>query len=112
MRQTEPDRTSVWSQDRSLQFAPDISAATLPIAIRRREMTAGCGIEHQHRALEPAVTIFAPILCGDISQTEVDERRFAPVMQAAMRVDVLHVVGREISLRETATGVVGHRRHG
>jgi hypothetical protein len=34
------------------------------------------------------------------------------VMQAAMRVDVLNVVGREVPLGETATGVVGHRRHG
>jgi hypothetical protein len=75
-------------------------------------MTAGCGIEHQHCALEPAVTIFTPILRGNITQTEVDKRRFASVMQATMRVDVLHVVGREIPLRETATGVVGHRCHG
>jgi len=75
-------------------------------------MAAGCGIKHQHRALEPAVTIFAPILRGDITQPEVDERRFTPVMQAAMGVDVLHIVSREISLRETATGVIGHRRHG
>ena len=75
-------------------------------------MTAGGGIEHEHGALEPAVAIFAPILGGDIAQPQVDERRFAPVVQAAMRVDVLHVVGREISLREAATGVVGHRRHG
>ena len=75
-------------------------------------MAAGCGIEHQHRPLEPAVSIFTSILGGNITQPEVDERRFAPVMQAAMRVDVLHVVSREISLRETATGVIGHRRHG
>jgi hypothetical protein len=34
------------------------------------------------------------------------------VMQAAMRINVLDVVGREIPLCETATGVVGHRRHG
>jgi hypothetical protein len=75
-------------------------------------MTAACGIEHQHRPLEPAVSIFTSILGGDITQPEVDERRFTPVMQAAMRVDVVHVVGREIALRETATGVVGHRGHG
>jgi hypothetical protein len=75
-------------------------------------MTTGCGIEHQDRALEPAVSIFTPILGGDITQPEVDERRFAPVVQAAMRIDVVHVLGREIPLRETATGVVGHRRHG
>jgi len=75
-------------------------------------MTASYGIEHQHRALEPTVPIFAPILGGDITQPEVDERRFASVMQPAMHIDVLHVVSREISLRETATGVIGHRRHG
>jgi hypothetical protein len=75
-------------------------------------MTAGCGIEHEHRTLEPAVTIFTPILRGNITQPQVDERRFTPVMQAAVCVDVLYVVGREIPLRETATGVVGHRRHG
>jgi hypothetical protein len=34
------------------------------------------------------------------------------VVQAAMRVDVLDVVARQIPLCETATGVVGHRRHG
>jgi len=75
-------------------------------------MTAGGGIEHEHRALEPAVAIFAQILSGDITQPQVDERRFAPVMQAAMGVDVLNVVGREIALGETAASVVGHRRHG
>ena len=81
-------------RDRSLQFAPDIPASTLPIAISGCEMTTGYGIEHQHRPLEPAVSIFTSILGGDIAQPEVDERRFAPVMQAAMRVNVVHVVGR------------------
>ena len=74
-------------------------------------MTAGCGIEHEYGALESAVPVFAAVLRRDITQPEVDERRFAPVMQAAMRVDVLHIVGREIPLRETATGVIGHGRH-
>ena len=75
-------------------------------------MTASGGIEHKHRAFEPAIAVFASIFSGDIAQSQVDERRFAAVMQAAMGVDVLDVVGREISLREAATGVVGHRRHG
>jgi hypothetical protein len=75
-------------------------------------MTAGGGVEHKHCAFEPAVAVFASIISGDIAQSEVDKCRFAPVMQAAMGVDVLDVVGGEISLREAATGVVGHRRHG
>jgi hypothetical protein len=75
-------------------------------------MTAGGGIKHEHRALEPAVAIFAPILRGDVAQPQMDKRRFAPVVQAAMRVNVLDVVARQIPLCETATRVVGHRRHG
>jgi len=43
-------------------------------------MTASYGIEHQHRAFEPTVPIFASILRGDITQPKMDERRFAPVM--------------------------------
>jgi len=75
-------------------------------------MTAGGGIEHQHRALEPTVAVFASILRGDVAQPQMDKRRFAPVVQAAMRVDVVDIVGRQIPLGETAAGVVGHRRHG
>jgi hypothetical protein len=75
-------------------------------------MTAGDGIKHEHRALEPAVAIFAPILRGDVAQPQMDKRRFATVVQAAMRVNVLDVVARQIPLCETATRVVGHRRHG
>ena len=69
-------------------------------------MAAGIGIEHQHRALEPAVAIVAPILRGDVAQPQMDKRRFARVVQAAMRVNVLDVVGSEIALCETATRVV------
>jgi hypothetical protein len=75
-------------------------------------MTASGRVEHEHRTLESAEAIFAPVFLGDVTQTQMDEGRFAPVVQASMRINILHVIGGEISLGEAATGMGGHGRHG
>lgn len=75
----------------SLEFAPNVAAASLPVPVGGREVAASRRIEDQHGPFQAAHSVIAAVGLGDIAQAQVDEGGFTRVMQTPMTVDVVHI---------------------
>jgi hypothetical protein len=89
-----------------LGFSLDVTATGAAVAVGRRQVATGGGIEDEDSTFEATKAVCAEVARGNIAEAEVHEEGLAAVVETAMGKDVVDVVVRQIALRQTPTGVL------